>query len=122
MTSYDTPYNRQLGRAQRLYDYADIDQDRQDIEENGPLNGGSLPADIADEIPENKIVGGMRGVSGERGAEMSDILHPSGQISKVAIGRGSPSGGMSHLKRKPLKVRARVSSREATSLMTLLEP
>jgi hypothetical protein len=97
MTSYDTPYNRQLGRAQRLYDYADIDQDREDIEGAGALNGGSLPADIADEIPENKIVGGQR-----RGAEMSDILHPSGQISKVA-GRGQPSGGMSHLKKKTLK-------------------
>jgi len=94
MTSYDTPYNRQLGRAQRLYDYADLDQDRQDIEESGPLNGGSLPADIADEIPENKIVGGQR-----RGAEMSDILHPSGQISKVA-GRGQPSGGKRKMKGK----------------------
>jgi len=94
MTSYDTPYNRQLGRAQRLYDYADIDQDRQDIEDSSPLNGGSLPADIADEIPENKIVGGQR-----RGAEMSDILHPSGQISKVA-GRGQPSGGKKKMKGK----------------------
>lgn len=94
MTSYDTPYNRQLGRAQRLYDYADIDQDRQDIEDAGALNGGSLPADIADEIPENKIVGGQR-----RGAEMSDILHPSGQISKVA-GRGQPSGGKRKMKGK----------------------
>ena len=61
MTSYDTPYNRQLGRAQRLYDYADIDQDREDIDNSQPLNGGlvdggnaysggALPADIADEI------------------------------------------------------------------------
>ncbi len=103
MTSYDTPYNRQLGRAQRLYDYADIDQDREDIDNSQPLNGGlvgggysggELPADIADEIPENKIVGGQR-----RGAEMSDILHPSGQISKVA-GRGQPSGGKKKMKGK----------------------
>jgi hypothetical protein len=46
MTSYDTPYNRQLARTQRLYDYSDINQDRADILDNGPLNGGSLPADI----------------------------------------------------------------------------
>jgi len=101
MTSYDTPYNRQLGRAQRLYDYADIDQDREDIDNSQPLNGGlvdggnaysggSLPADIADEIPENKIVGGQR-----RGAEMSDIIAPSGRkdIMRPAIKGGKKMKG-----------------------------
>lgn len=91
MTSYDTPYNRQLSRAQRLYDYADISQDREDIANSQPLNGGlvdggnymggSLPADIA---------GGEQMEGGARGAELADIIAPSGRksIMKPAIKGG----------------------------------
>lgn len=107
MTHYDTPYNRSLARSQRLYDYADIKQDEQDIYNSQPLNGGlvdggysggALPADIAEEIPENRIVGGTM-----RGAEMADVLAPSGRkdIMRPAIqNRVAKTGGRRHMKKR----------------------
>lgn len=73
MTSYDTTYNRELARDQRLYDYANIKNDT--LQYNmGPTHQG----------------GGMSG-GVMRGAEMADMCSPSGQFSVVA-GRSKPTG------------------------------
>lgn len=98
MTSYDTGYNRDLARSQRLYDYANIKNDTLNYN-MGPTHqgGGMSGGEEGMGRPFSDIASKGRGMSGgvRRGAELADIASPSGQFSVVA-GRTKPTGsGMS---------------------------
>lgn len=109
MTSYDTTYNRDLARSQRLYDYANIKNDT--LQYNmGPTHQGGGMSGGADMMgrPFSDVAKGM-GYSGgvRRGAELADMASPSGQFSVVpgrqkANGSGMSGGGQSGGKRPHL--------------------
>jgi len=97
MTSYDTTYNRDLARSQRLYDYANIKNDTAQYN-MGPTHqgGGMSGGDHMMGRPFSDVAKGM-GYSGgvRRGAELADMASPSGQFS-VPAGRAAKQGsGMS---------------------------
>lgn len=101
MTSYDTTYNRELARDQRLYDYANIKNDTLQYNMGPTHQGGGMSGGMLE--PSNRPFSDAkgRGISGGvmRGAEMADMSSPSGQFSVVA-GRSKPTGsGMSGGKR-----------------------
>lgn len=93
MTSYDTTYNRELARDQRLYDYANIKNDTLQYNmgpthQGGGMSGGDGFDDFISTLKNagDSISGGVM-----RGAEMADMCSPSGQFSVVA-GRSKPTG------------------------------
>lgn len=90
MTSYDTTYNRELARDQRLYDYANIKNDTLQYNMGPTHQGGGMSGGMG--RPFSDVAKGL-GMSGGvmRGAEMADMSSPSGQFSVVA-GRSKPSG------------------------------
>lgn len=97
MTSYDTGYNRDLARSQRLYDYANIKNDTLNYN-MGPTHqgGGMSGGEEGMGRPFSDIASG-RGMSGgvRRGAELADIASPSGQFSVVAGRTNATGSGMS---------------------------
>ena len=97
MTSYDTTYNRDLARSQRLYDYANIKNDTLNYN-MGPTHQGGGMSGGADMMgrPFSDVAKGM-GYSGgvRRGAEFADMASPSGQFSVVPGRQKANGSGMS---------------------------
>jgi len=103
MTSYDTTYNRDLARSQRLYDYANIKNDTLQYNAGPTHQGGGMSGGNSCGMgrPFSDVAQGM-GYSGgvRRGAELADVASASGQFSVVpgrskATGSGLSGGGMS---------------------------
>jgi hypothetical protein len=110
MTSYDTTYNRDLARSQRLYDYANIKNDTLQYNAGPTHQGGGMSGGNACGMgrPFSDVAQGM-GYSGgvRRGAELADMASASGQFSVVpgrskATGSGLSGGGTSGGKRPHL--------------------
>ena len=110
MTSYDTTYNRDLARSQRLYDYANIKNDTLQYNAGPTHQGGGMSGGNACGMgrPFSDVAKGM-GMSGgvRRGAELADVASASGQFSVVpgrskATGSGLSGGGASGGKRPHL--------------------
>lgn len=105
MTAYDTTYNRDLARSQRLYDYANIKNDTLQYNMGPTHQGGGMSGGMNCGMgrPFSDVVKGM-GYSGgvRRGAELADMASPSGQFS-VPSGRAAKEGsGMSGGRRPKL--------------------
>jgi len=110
MTSYDTTYNRDLARSQRLYDYANIKNDTLQYNAGPTHQGGGMSGGNSCGMgrPFSDVAQGM-GYSGgvRRGAELADVASSSGQFSVVpgrskATGSGLSGGGASGGKRPHL--------------------
>ena len=110
MTSYDTTYNRDLARSQRLYDYANIKNDTLQYNAGPTHQGGGMSGGNSCGMgrPFSDVAQGM-GYSGgvRRGAELADVASASGQFSVVpgrskATGSGLSGGGASGGKRPHL--------------------
>lgn len=110
MTSYDTTYNRDLARSQRLYDYANIKNDTLQYNAGPTHQGGGMSGGNSCGMgrPFSDVAQGM-GYSGgvRRGAELADMASASGQFSVVpgrskATGSGLSGGGASGGKRPHL--------------------
>lgn len=110
MTSYDTTYNRDLAKAQRLYDYANIKNDTIQYNSGPTHQGGGMSGGNSCGMgrPFSDVAAGM-GYSGgvRRGAELADMASASGQFSVVpgrskATGSGMSGGGASGGKRPKL--------------------
>ena len=105
MTAYDTTYNRDLARSQRLYDYANIKNDTLQYNMGPTHQGGGMSGGMNCGMgrPFSDVAKGM-GYSGgvRRGAELADMASPSGQFS-VPSGRAAKEGsGMSGGRRPKL--------------------
>ena len=105
MTAYNTTYNRDLARSQRLYDYANIKNDTLQYNMGPTHQGGGMSGGMNCGMgrPFSDVAKGM-GYSGgvRRGAELADMASPSGQFS-VPSGRAAKEGsGMSGGRRPKL--------------------
>jgi hypothetical protein len=125
MTSYDTTYNRDLARSQRLYDYANIKNDTHQYNMGPTHQGGGMSGGADSDSdggcagmgrPFSDVAKGM-GYSGgvRRGAEMADTMSPSGQFSVVpgrskATGSGMSGGKRHHLVKGSAEAKAYMAS------------